>query len=826
MSFKISNLSLRVKLIALFILTSLLPISVSSWITWSNNTSTLLEETENNLKTFLEIKGKSLEDAIQTMRSQVKTLAKNRTTVEAMANFSEAFNKYPDEISNKPSREDILQSLTSYYQSEFGNEFKNRNGGISTDSLVNLAQLKDPSLYLQYSYISENKNPLGSKDTLKFSPDGSSWSNFHKEYHSTFVNFLYEFGYYDVFLIEPENATIVYTVFKELDFATSLKNGPYSNTKFAEIAKAALNATSDNSFITDLETYYPSYNDPAGFIGAPIIKDGKTIGALVFQIPVAKLDAILTSDKKWKDVGGGETGETYILGKDQYMRSTSRLLIENKEDYFSKIEKDSFPEERLNYIKAKGTTTLMQRVNSESAQKAISGKSGFTSAINYLGNSVLSAYRPLNIKGVDWFIISEMTEEEALIPVSNLTRLLLIVNLAAIIIIALISFIFATTMTKNIVRSVSGLDRSATETLTSSSNVRSASAVVSSSVTEQASAIQETVSTLNEIRAMSQKSLEFSEKSSEKADSSMRIAKEGEQVVAEMEQSMADISDSNDKIMQAVSDSNKEIQSIVEVINSIAEKTNVINDIVFQTKLLSFNASVEAARAGEHGKGFAVVAEEVGNLAQMSGNAAKEISEMLNDSVKKVESIVTNTSSQVAGLIEVGTSKVSRGTEIANRCREVLSNVVSDISNVTTMMSEINSGAREISEGVSNISTAMNQLDKSTHANSDISHKTSGYAKSLADQANHLADIVYQLRKVVLGKSSESDRKDVRSGQKEEEDIANSADLNERKRSARSPQRDYNPVVPIKEDRKDKIGGIGESSVIPSASDDGFKEVS
>lgn len=99
--------------------------------------------------------------------------------------------------------------------------------------------------------------------------------------------------------------------------------------------------------------------------------------------------------------------------------------------------------------------------------------------------------------------------------------------------------------------------------------------------------------------------------------------------------SITEISESNDRIMSQVADGNRKISEIVQVISEIGNKTKVINDIVFQTKLLSFNASVEAARAGEHGKGFAVVAEEVGNLAQMSGNAAKEISDMLNGSVSR-----------------------------------------------------------------------------------------------------------------------------------------------------------------------------------------------
>src|SRR5690606_26588483 len=123
-----------------------------------------------------------------------------------------------------------------------------------------------------------------------------------------------------------------------------------------------------------------------------------------------------------------------------------------------------------------------------------------------------------------------------------------------------------------------------------------------------------------------------------------------------------------------------------------------------------FNASVEAARAGEHGKGFAVVAEEVGNLAQMSGVAAREIETMLSNSIGQVESVIRETNDSVSRLIESGKSKVESGVAIAARCEEVLDDVVRNVAEVKSMMGEVAHGSHEQAEGVNNITTAMNQL--------------------------------------------------------------------------------------------------------------------
>lgn len=149
--------------------------------------------------------------------------------------------------------------------------------------------------------------------------------------------------------------------------------------------------------------------------------------------------------------------------------------------------------------------------------------------------------------------------------------------------------------------------------------------------------------------------------------------------------------------------------------------------------------------------GFAVVAEEVGNLAQMSGNAAKEIGDMLAASIGKVEKVVVDTGEKINALVESSRTKVESGSAIAKRCGEVLDEVVGNVEEVKSMMSKITSGSEEIAEGVSNISIAMTQLDETTHANADIAHKTLDFAEDLAYQAGLLQNVVKDLESTVLG---------------------------------------------------------------------------
>ena len=291
----------------------------------------------------------------------------------------------------------------------------------------------------------------------------------------------------------------------------------------------------------------------------------------------------------------------------------------------------------------------------------------------------------------------------------------------------------------------------AESTSTSSKEVESISEEVSSSANEQAASIQETVATLDEITSQVNATADSVDNSAKKSQESLNIATEGKTVVTEMINSMEAIGQSNKDIMEEIARGNERIGGIVKIINEISEKTAVINDIVFQTKLLSFNASVEAARAGEHGKGFAVVAEEVGNLAQMSGKASTEISAILNDSVVKVNSVIEETNRNVQSLTKVGTEKVADGMKVADRCGLVLEDIVVNATIVKNMMTEISVASAEQAEGIRNITAAMNQLDQATLNNNKSAAMSSQSAKELSENSASLKYAVVELEKEIFG---------------------------------------------------------------------------
>lgn len=293
----------------------------------------------------------------------------------------------------------------------------------------------------------------------------------------------------------------------------------------------------------------------------------------------------------------------------------------------------------------------------------------------------------------------------------------------------LFSFLFSNGLVKSL-RKISGaLSDASAQVSAAAGQVASASTQLSQAATEQASSLEETAASIEQMSSMVAKNNENSKSAANQSDEALNGTTKGKGSVDQMITSMKEINESNAQIAE-----------IVKVIREIDTKTKVINDIVFQTKLLSFNASVEAARAGEHGKGFAVVAEEVGNLAEMSGGAAEEISTLLESSIQKVEGIV--------GLTK---TKVESGTVVAQDCGSVLDEIVKSVTSVTKMAGEISTACNEQAQGVQEITKAMNQLDQVTQQNAATSEEAASAAEELSAQAESLNSLVQDLVRTVDG---------------------------------------------------------------------------
>ena len=360
---------------------------------------------------------------------------------------------------------------------------------------------------------------------------------------------------------------------------------------------------------------------------------------------------------------------------------------------------------------------------------------------------------PKMVKKMGWGVIIEEPGDEAFAQIHSIEKVFYSTLAIVMLLASLGAYFFSESLSKRLKHIAENLAAGAEDVNGASDKINSSSVSLSEASTEQAAAIQETAASIDEVSAMVKKNAENANHSREISQKSRQAAENGQAAVQDVIHAIEEISQSNGEIMSQVHESNTKIEDIVHLISEIGNKTKVINDIVFQTKLLSFNASVEAARAGEHGKGFAVVAEEVGNLAQMSGNAAKEISDMLGSSIQKVETIVRETKSKVEVLVETGKSKVELGTQTAKRCSEALESILTTVQEVDSVVSEIATASKEQSQGVSEINKAMNQLDQTTQTNATVAQSSASASNELKSQAGSLKEVVSELLWLISGTS-------------------------------------------------------------------------
>ncbi len=421
----------------------LLAVCISSiiaiaYVGYNNGRQALDRSIENQLVSLRENKAYEIEDYFEKVRAQVETTSEMGSVVEAVKNLKVAFQKLNAE-SLPISWNDKLKN---YYSQEFLPKLEQNTEGKPL--LYSYLPHETASRYLQYQYIAANTNPVGEKEFLNNANDGSSYSDIHNQIQPIFRNFIEKFNYYDLLLIDAQAGNILYSVEKQTDFATNIYNGPYASSSLADIVKKASQGRNPGFIaISDFEPYRGSYGAPAAFVASPIFDDSKLIGVLAFQLSTDEIDRIMTSDQNWSQNGLGKTGETYLVGSDYGMRSTSRFLIEQPKKYFQAIEAKGLAKDEIAQIKLLNTSILHQEIHTPATEAALDNQTGFAVVEDYRGVSTLNAYRPLELDDLDWVINAQIDTAEAFEPINNFQHKVLLATAIIVLLVTLIASILS-----------------------------------------------------------------------------------------------------------------------------------------------------------------------------------------------------------------------------------------------------------------------------------------------------------------------------------------------------------------------------------------------
>jgi len=413
--------SLRSQLMVMLLTVSVCAMFAIAYLCYHSGETNLTSRIFSQLTSVRASKAYQIQAYFESIRDQTQALSEDLMVINAIKEFKAAYHQ----LETKPLPTEWDTVINRYYQQEYLPKLAKLHQGVPIPELYQPTTVA--AQYLQYYYIAANPNPVGKKHLLDDPGDGSKYSQVHAQYHPILKKFHDRFGYYDLFLIDPNTGAIVYSIFKEVDYGTSLFTGPYSNSNLAKAVVAAIEAKGTGyTKIVDFDQYKPSYGAPAAFIAAPIFDHSKFIGVLALQFPVDEINRVMTGNKNWKKDGLGNSGETYLVGQDRTMRSVSRFLIEEPDRYLELLRNIHTSEDTVDAIQRFGTSILLQDVNTAAVQEALAQREGTRIVEDYRGIPVLSSYAPLDIPGLNWAILSEMDLSEAYAPVYAFQRVILI----------------------------------------------------------------------------------------------------------------------------------------------------------------------------------------------------------------------------------------------------------------------------------------------------------------------------------------------------------------------------------------------------------------
>lgn len=433
-----------------FFVIAFLSITIIGFLSYFKGKNSLEEESFNRLTAVREMKANQIEDYFKSIHNQIITFSEDHTIVDAVKGFKHGFDTIAFESKYSEKELDkVKKRLERYYEVEFLPRL-NRNMNLSGN--INDHYPKGvSSIILQDLYIANNPNEVGKKHYLESAHDGSSYSNTHARYHPIIRSYLEKFEFYDIFLVDDETGHIIYSVYKEVDFGTSLLDGPYANSNLAEVFKAAKQGREkDFVRLVDFKPYQPSYNAPASFIASPIYENYECLGVLIFQMPIQKINDIMTNRQEWADVGLGESGETYIVADDYTLRNQSRFFIEDRANYFKMIEDIGIPESTITQIKNFESTVGLQPVKTIGTVSALNGETAAKIFDDYRGVPVLSSYKPLEIDDMNWVIMSEIDKQEAFSHVYELRKNIILISFGLLLAIFFTAWFVSKKITKPI----------------------------------------------------------------------------------------------------------------------------------------------------------------------------------------------------------------------------------------------------------------------------------------------------------------------------------------------------------------------------------------
>jgi class 3 adenylate cyclase len=431
----ISRISIQSKLLVMLLLISILSAAVVGFIGYTSGRDSLRTSVFDRLTEIRESQTRQLQSQFSDLKNSLVVYSRGSTATQAIEAFTAGF----DQLATATVTPQQQRSIVDYYTNRFAKaEAEELGQQIDVPAVLPKGNAE---LYLQANYTAPFTDwdaALGNDDAR----DGSAWSAANAQFNDFFREIVTRFEYEDALLLDTRG-NVVYTAYKGVDLGTNIFTGPFRGGELGEAYEAAMRSNAvDYVGITDFGYYAPA-DEPTAWLVSPVGPQARKEGVLALQFPISKINRLMTVDRGWEQAGMGKTGETFIAGTDDLMRSDSRLFLEDPEAYKRDVVEAGTPPDVADTALRQRGTTLVQPIRTDAAQLAQRGERGTMVATDYLGHETLQAYAPVDIPGLHWSVIAKIDTSEAFAPVSAFTRTLVLSTAAIIFVVCLAAMLFS-----------------------------------------------------------------------------------------------------------------------------------------------------------------------------------------------------------------------------------------------------------------------------------------------------------------------------------------------------------------------------------------------
>jgi methyl-accepting chemotaxis protein len=638
-------------------------------------------------------------------------------------------------------------ALVDYYRGEFGKQYSIRNPGQRIDISDLVAKLPPQTVAAQYAYIATNPNPLGKKNDLDQASDGSAYSAMHARIHAYARRAVQNYGLYDFFLVDADTGYVVYTYFKELDYATNLKDGPWAQSGLGQaFTKAMASKDPSEISITDYAPYRPSYEDQASFVSTPIMENGRKIGIFIVQLPIDRVNQIMTFDGKWSSVGLGASGETYLVGPDKTPRSVSRFMKENSAGFIESMRTLGLPQANLAAMGSRNSNIGLMRVDTQGVQGALTGQTGTAVYPDYRGIPVLGSYAPIDILGLRWAILSEIDAAESNAPTATLQRGIIIAALGTLLLVGLIALLSGLRLARSIntplaqvqstVQKVSAGDLNARTNMQTNDEIgqlgKAFDGMLNDKVAELARAQQENEQLNNSVVEIMMSVAQLAQR-----DLNVKVPV-SEDVTGAV----------SDAINMMTGSTANALQRVTEISRQVSDSSNRVKARANEVQTLADDSGQQANAASQELVSTAQALRDIGAQAQIAGREAEQALTASGDALSIVRDTVEgiNTSRDQ---IQETEDRMKRLADISRQISSAVT-IIEEIAERTSVLALTASmqavAAGESGRGFAIVADEVKRLAESAHASTrQIAGLVSTVQSETAETVSALSATVAQV---------------------------------------------------------------------------------